>query len=102
MDPFELKEALYRATLPIEDIHRAEISKTYQEEEEDGFWSNRAQAKETLRTQLLRCLLHLTEKSLHWMGEAVLLVRYDAIHTVQLEKSPSQRKILSIFKQEWT
>jgi len=39
MDPFTLKEALHRATMPFEYVHRAESRRLEQEEEADEIWA---------------------------------------------------------------
>ncbi len=39
MDPFTLKEALHRATMPFEYVHRAESRRLDQEEEADRIWA---------------------------------------------------------------
>jgi len=39
MDPFTLKEALHRATMPFEYVHRAESRKLEREEEADRIWA---------------------------------------------------------------
>jgi ribosomal protein L40E len=39
MDPFTLKEALHRATIPFEYVHRAESRRLEQEEKADKIWA---------------------------------------------------------------
>jgi ribosomal protein L40E len=39
MDPFTLKEALHRATMPFEYVHRAESRRLEREEEADEIWA---------------------------------------------------------------
>ncbi|MEM2111977.1 MAG: zinc ribbon domain-containing protein [Candidatus Bathyarchaeia archaeon] len=39
LDPFELKEALHRETIPVEYVHRAEGRRIAKEEEADKIWS---------------------------------------------------------------
>lgn len=39
MDPFTLKEALHRATMPFEYVHRAESRRLEREEEADNIWA---------------------------------------------------------------
>jgi len=39
LDPFELKEALHRETIPVEYVHRAESRRLVKEEEADRIWS---------------------------------------------------------------
>jgi ribosomal protein L40E len=39
MDPFTLKEALHRATMPFEYVHRAESRRLEQEEKADRIWA---------------------------------------------------------------
>jgi hypothetical protein len=39
LDPFELKEALHRETIPVEYVHRAEGRRLAKEEEADRIWS---------------------------------------------------------------
>ena len=39
MDPFTLKEALHRATMPFEYVHRAESRRLEQEEKADKIWT---------------------------------------------------------------
>jgi len=39
MDPFTLKEALHRATMPFEYMHRAESRRLEREEEADKIWA---------------------------------------------------------------
>ena len=39
MDPFTLKEALHRATMPFEYVHRAESRRLEREEEADIIWA---------------------------------------------------------------
>jgi ribosomal protein L40E len=39
MDPFTLKEALHRATMPFEYVHRAESRRLEREEEADKIWA---------------------------------------------------------------
>jgi len=39
LDPFELKEALHRETIPVEYVHRAESRRLFKEEEADRIWS---------------------------------------------------------------
>jgi len=39
MDPFTLKEALHRATMPFEYVHRAESRRLEREEEADRIWA---------------------------------------------------------------
>ena len=39
MDPFNLKEALHRATMPFEYVHRAESRRFDHEEETDKIWA---------------------------------------------------------------
>lgn len=39
MDPFTLKEALHRATMPFEYVHRAESRRLEQEEKADQIWA---------------------------------------------------------------
>jgi len=38
MDPFTLKEALHRATMPFEYVHRAESRRLEREEEANKIW----------------------------------------------------------------
>jgi len=39
MDPFTLKEALHRATIPFEYVHRAESRRLKREERADEIWA---------------------------------------------------------------
>ncbi|MEM2112221.1 MAG: hypothetical protein QXX08_10175 [Candidatus Bathyarchaeia archaeon] len=39
LDPFELKEALHRETIPVEYVHRAESRRLAKEEQADRIWS---------------------------------------------------------------
>jgi hypothetical protein len=39
IDPFTLKEALHRATMPFEYVHRAESRRLEREEEADKIWA---------------------------------------------------------------
>jgi len=39
LDPFELKEALHRETIPVEYAHRAEGRRLAKEDETDRIWS---------------------------------------------------------------
>jgi hypothetical protein len=39
MDPFTLKEALHRATMPYEYVHRAESRRLEREEKADKTWA---------------------------------------------------------------
>jgi len=39
MDAFTLKEALHRATMPFEYVHRAESRRLEREEEADKIWA---------------------------------------------------------------
>jgi len=41
MDPFTLEEALHRATMPFEYVHRAESRRLEREEEADKIWRAR-------------------------------------------------------------
>jgi len=39
VDPFTLKEALHRTTMPFEYVHRAESRRLEREEEADKIWA---------------------------------------------------------------
>lgn len=55
MDPFTLKEALHRATMPFEYVHSAESRWLEREEEVDKLWRERVQMRNRSKIKLKRC-----------------------------------------------